>query len=163
MLRFLTFGSMLTCLDQTCKGVIEAQDDSAFPREPEWGKGYIQLYKNHNPGFAFGVMKGSSAVERIPLCMASSLAGVWVYLMGTRGRFLEKLAVTLTLAGGISNVYDRLVRGYVVDYFCVKWKALKRVVLNLGDVCIFMGAGLMFAAALINMVKDIRRKNDETV
>ena len=99
----------------------------------------------------------------IPLCLASSLAGVWFYLMGTKGRFLEKLALTLTLSGGISNVYDRLVRGYVVDYFCVKWKALKRVVLNLGDVCIFVGAGLMLAAGLLNMIKDIRRKDDETV
>ena len=63
--------------------------------------------------------------------------------MGTRGRILEKLALTLTLAGGVSNLYDRMKRGYVVDYFSFQWKALKKVVFNLGDLFIFAGAFLM--------------------
>ena len=65
--------------------------------------------------------------------------------MGTRGRILEKLALTLTLAGGVSNLYDRMKRGYVVDYFSFQWKALKKVVFNLGDLFIFAGAFLMAA------------------
>lgn len=42
----------------------------------------------------------------MPLCVTSAFAGAWAYLMGTRGRILEKLALTLTLAGGVSNLYD---------------------------------------------------------
>ena len=163
MFGFLTLGSVLAGLDLTCKRVIEAQADEDFPREPAWGKGYIQLYKNHNYGFSFGVLKNNPLVERIPLCLTSGIGGAWFYLMGTKGRILEKLALTLTLAGGISNLYDRMTRGYVVDYFCIKWKALKRVVLNLGDLCIFAGAVLTMAAVVIGLIKDSRRKKNETV
>ena len=65
---------------------------------------------------------------------------------------MEKLALTLTLAGGVSNLYDRMKRGYVVDYFSICWKFLKRVVLNLGDVCIFAGAVLYMVSQFIAFV-----------
>ena len=71
---------------------------------------------------------------------------------------LEKLAVTFALAGGISNLYDRMKRGHVVDYFSIEWKWLKRLVFNLGDIFIFLGSGLMLIASLVDAVKDVRRK-----
>lgn len=67
---------------------------------------------------------------------------------------MEKLALTLTLAGGISNVYDRMARGYVVDYFSIRWKGLKKVVLNLGDLFIFTGAVLMVILGFLKSAKD---------
>lgn len=144
----------MTILDQACKNRIEAQKDETFPRDLEESKGWIKLYKNHNPGFSFGYMKGSKAVELVPLCLNSALAGVWAYLMGTRGKFLEKTAVTLTLAGGLSNLYDRFSRGYVVDYFSVQWKSLKKVVLNIGDVCIVVGSALLVLSQIVEVVKE---------
>ena len=47
-------------------------------------------------------------------------------MIGKKGRVLEKTALTLVLAGGASNLYDRLKRGYVVDYFSIQWKKLKK-------------------------------------
>ena len=69
--------------------------------------------------------------------------------------FMEKLALTLTLAGGVSNLYDRMKRGYVVDYFSFQWKALKKVVFNLGDLFIFAGAFLMAAGTAAGFLKDL--------
>lgn len=143
MVGFLSFGTALTLLDVAFKNRIEAGDDGEFPKELKKSKGYVRLYKNHNPGFSFGVLKKyPRAVELVPLCMESALAGVWVYLMGKKGKFLEKTALTLTLAGGASNLYDRFCRGYVVDYFSIQWKLFKKVVFNLGDIFIFLGAAL---------------------
>ena len=158
MFGFLTFGTTLTFLDLACKKQIEDQADETFPRELDGTKGMVKLYKNHNPGFSFGFLKGSKAVETVPLCMTSGLAGVWVYLMGQKGRLLEKLAVTMALAGGASNLYDRTKRGYVVDYLNVQWKSLKKVVFNLGDIFILLGSGMMIVAGLIDTGKDIWRK-----
>ena len=76
-------------------------------------------------------------------------------IMLGRGRILEKLALTLTLAGGVSNLYDRMKRGYVVDYFSFQWKALKKVVFNLGDLFIFAGAFLMAAGTAAGFLKDL--------
>lgn len=155
MLGFFSFGTSLTILDQACKNRIEAQKDETFPRDLEESRGWIRLYKNHNPGFSFGFMKGSKAVELVPLCMNSALAGVWAYLMGTRGKILEKTAITLTLAGGLSNLYDRYARGYVVDYFSIQWKSLKKVVLNIGDICIILGSVLLIAGQAVEMIREL--------
>ena len=65
-------------------------------------------------------------VEMVPVCMLSAVAGAWAYVIGKKGRVLEKTALTLVLAGGASNLYDRLKRGYVVDYFSIQWKKLKK-------------------------------------
>lgn len=157
MFGFLTFGTTLTFLDLALKKHIEEQSSEEFPKELKGTKGYVWLYQNHNPGFSFGFLKGSRAVELIPLCVTSGIAGAWTYLMRTRGRLLEKLALTLTLAGGASNLYDRMKRGYVVDYFSVRWKALKKVVFNLGDIFILAGTVLMVVAGLADMVKDIKK------
>ena len=78
--------------------------------------------------------------------------------MGTRGRILEKLALTLTLAGGVSNLYDRMKRGYVVDYFSIQWKKLKKVVFNLGDIFIFAGSALFAAVQLVEEIRGILSK-----
>lgn len=159
MLRFLTLGTTLTMVDIAVKNEIEKQDDAEFPREMEGSKGWIKLYKNHNAGFSFGVLKGSRAVELIPLCITSGIAGAWAYLMSVRGHVTEKLALTLVLAGGVSNLFDRLTRGYVVDYFSIQWKKLKKVVFNLGDIFIFAGSFLLVALQIVDAFLDIIHKN----
>lgn len=159
MFGFLTFGTLLAFLDLAVKNQIEGEDDGKFPREIPESKGMIWLYKNHNPGFSFGVLKERPKfVERIPLCLVSGLAGAWFYLMGTKGRFLKKTALTLALAGGVSNLCDRLLRGYVVDYFSIRYKALKKVVFNLGDFFIGAGVLLYLAAELFEALRDAGMK-----
>lgn len=155
MIGFLGLGTTLTFLDLSIKNQIETQEEMNFPRELEGTNGKIKLYKNHNSGFSFGVLKKyPKLVELVPLCMTSGLAGAWFWLMGRRGRVLEKTAMTLTLAGGASNLYDRMKRGYVVDYFSVQWKALKKVVFNLGDIFILAGAVLMVVSEFIDACRE---------
>jgi signal peptidase II len=43
------------------------------------------------------------------------------------------------LAGGASNAYDRVKRGYVVDYFIINKGWLKRTIFNLADMFLFLG------------------------
>ena len=154
MFGFLTFGTTLAVADLAVKNEIERQDDTAFPREMKGSKGWIKLYKNHNAGFSFGVLKGSRLVKMLPLCVFSSIAGAWTYIMGVRGRIVEKLALTLVFAGGASNLLDRLVRGYVVDYFAIQWKALKKVVFNLADIFIFLGSAILIAVHFVGGIQD---------
>ena len=149
MFGFLTFGTTLALTDLAVKKEIEARPDNEFPKLMKDSGGLIRLYKNHNPGFSFGVLKEyPKLVELIPLCTWSAVAGAWAYVIGKKGHVLEKTALTLVLAGGASNLYDRLKRGYVVDYFSIQWKKLKKVVFNLGDLYIFAGTAL-FAAVQI--------------
>ena len=61
------------------------------------------------------------------------------------------------VAGGLSNLYDRLKRGYVVDYFSIQAGFLKKVVLNLGDLFIMAGAVILTAKSLF------MRENEENL
>ena len=159
MFGFLTFGTTLALTDLAVKKEIEARPDEEFPKTVKESGGLIRLYKNHNPGFSFGFMKEyPKLVEMVPVCMLSAVAGAWAYVIGKKGRVLEKTALTLVLAGGASNLYDRLKRGYVVDYFSIQWKKLKKVVFNLGDIFIFAGSALFAAVQLVEEVREILPK-----
>ena len=158
MFRFLTMGTALAATDLALKNQIDRQDDREFPKELRGSKGMIWLYKSHNDGFSFGFLRGSKLVDLVPICLTSGLTGVWTYLMGKRGRWMEKLALTFVLAGGVSNLIDRLTKGYVIDYICVQWKALKKVVFNLADVFILVGCGLLMIVNGLEVLRDLMKR-----
>lgn len=155
---FICIGAMIFVIDLLLKESIEQQDQETFPRELEKSQGKILLYRNHNEGFPFGFLKEKpELVKNIPLIMTSALAGILLWLLPKKGQILEKTALTFAIGGGLSNLYDRLVRGYVVDYFSIQWKKLKKVVFNLGDLFIFLGAALLLISELIQSVRDLKR------
>ena len=146
----------LAGLDQGIKQNIEDQEDQTLPRDLPCAKGWIRLHKNHNAGFPFGVMKNRpQLVQTIPLMMTSALAGALAALSGRREGLAEKLGLAVALGGAVGKILGRLVRGYVVDYFSIRWKGLKKVVFNLGDFFIFLGALMILAG---QMVREFREK-----
>ena len=86
--------------------------------------------------------------------MTSALAGILLWLLPKKGQLLEKTALTFAIGGALSNLYDRMVRGYVIDYFSIQWKKLKKVVFNLGDLFIFAGAALLLISEVIQAGKE---------
>lgn len=105
------------------------------------GKLYLTKYHNHGAFLNLGerrpeFVKGLSA----GLCLVCTLA--FVFSMGTKGKNLLKTGLSILLGGAYSNTYDRLVRGYVVDYFGfqVKNEKLRNIVFNISDFCIMIGA-----------------------
>jgi len=61
-----------------------------------------------------------------------------------------KVGAGLVLGGGISNLLDRLTKGFVTDYirFCKsKIKKLRRIKFNIADFCIAIGAILLIIGA----------------
>ena len=144
----------LTALDLGIKQVIEDQEDETFPRDLPCAKGWIRLYKNHNSGFPFGVLKQKpELVKGIPLMVVSALVGGLVALMERKDSAVERIGLAVTIGGALSNLYDRIFRGYVVDYFSVQWKGLKKVVFNLGDMFIFLGAMMIAGAQAVRSFK----------
>lgn len=134
----------LFALDLGIKGAIEAQEASLFPRKLKGWGGKITLHKNHNPGFSFGFLKEKPAlVKLIPFMVTSAFAGIFMWLLPQKGQKSEKFALAVLLGGAMSNLYDRFIRHYVVDYFSIDVGKLKKVVFNLGDWFIFLGTGWM--------------------
>lgn len=142
-------------IDLGIKDTIEKEEPSIFPKMAEGTKGLLMLHRNHNEGFPFGALKEKKElVKQLPLVVVSAVGGMFVWLYPQKGYIPEKTGMALIIGGGLSNLYDRIKRGYVVDYFSIQWKGLKKVVLNLGDICVFLGAAILLAAELLKTMKD---------
>ncbi|MDR1547957.1 MAG: signal peptidase II [Hungatella sp.] len=152
---FIGIIALLAALDLLIKSAIEDQEEACFPKELEGSGGKIMLHKNHNAGFSFGYFKEHrSMVQMVPLAVASFIGGMLASLLQRKGNILEKLALSVALGGAVSNLYDRLVRHYVVDYFSIQYGKLKKVVFNLGDLFIFLGAGIVIVVEIIKAFKE---------
>ena len=73
-------------------------------------------------------------------------------LFGEKGTKLLKVGLAMVLGGAYSNTYDRLFRTYVVDYvsFGVKNQRFRRIIFNLSDFCIMIGAILVVIGGIGN-------------
>jgi len=142
-------------VDLGIKSAIEEADPSEFPKELENTKGLIKLHRNHNDGFPMGVLRSRpDLVRNVPLAVLSAIAGIFAWNYPKKGHLAEKIGASLVLGGGLSNLYDRMKRGYVVDYFSIQFKKLKTVVMNLGDVCIFLGSGLLLISEIVDNIRE---------
>lgn len=119
------------------------EQNGVFGEKKLFLKGKLYLTKYHNYGAFLNLgqkrpefVKGLSA----GLCLICTI--VFVFSMGTKGKTLLKTGLSILLGGAYSNTYDRLVRGYVVDYFGfqVKNERLGNIVFNISDFCIMIGA-----------------------
>lgn len=108
--------------------------------------GALLLRKYHNRG-AFLDMgeRVRPLVALVSVLLSLAMTAVFVMTLGSRGSAVLKTGLALLLGGAYSNTYDRLRRKYVVDYFSfgVKWQKLRRVVFNLSDFCIAVGAMML--------------------
>lgn len=102
----------------------------------------ILLRKLHNTGIACNVgEKAPELVKAGTLAVWVSLFANYLKLLGKPGKNAAKLGGALALGGGLSNLNDRITKGYVTDYFSlnVKWEKLRRLVFNISDFCILIG------------------------
>lgn len=139
--------------DQLLKASIERQPDDTFPRDVPGTNGAARYEKCRNDGFMLGTLREQPELVRIfPAVLTAGLFGRLVTLFGMPKRTAEKLGLTLAVSGAASNVWDRLTRGYVVDFLSIKKGVLAKIVINLGDIAIFSGAFILAAGSLLSML-----------
>ena len=142
-------------VDLAIKSVIEEADPSEFPTKLEGSRGLIMLHRKHNAGFPMGVFKSRPEfVKVVPMVVLSGVAGIFFWVYPKKGYGAEKLGTSLVLGGGLSNLYDRMKKGYVVDYFSIRLGKLKKIVFNLGDIFIFLGAVILLLAEFAETVRE---------
>lgn len=138
---FLCIGAVVFVLDYFIKSYVDRHREQGTSQEILGGR--LILRNLHNPHGAFGVFKGREELGQA--VSAGVLIGIsWdlLRLFFSKKRRLEKLGLSMAAGGGLSNLYDRKTKGYVSDYFSlgVKNEKLRKMVFNLSDVCIFIGA-----------------------
>lgn len=115
--------------------------------------GSIRLTYAENPGAFLGVGSRLSGGARSALFVALNLvllgALAW-WAFGRERAVLVRAAAMLVLAGGVSNLIDRLVRdgGRVVDFLAIGVGPVRTGIFNVADVALMLGvAGLLWTTA----------------
>ena len=99
--------------------------------------GFMQLTRLHNYGAAWSSLSGRTVL--LVVFTAVLLAAVALLLIQKVVRHWTGItACTLILSGGIGNIIDRIVHGYVVDMFDLQ--LFSYPVFNLADCCVVVGA-----------------------
>lgn len=131
----------IVAVESVIKQVTE-QNGTKGERKPILG-GRLYLTKYHNYGAFLNLgEKRPEFVKGISLGLCLACTMIYVLTLGTKGKTLLKAGLSLLLGGAFSNTYDRMIKGYVVDYFGfnVKNEKFKNIVFNLSDFCIMIGA-----------------------
>ena len=141
MLIWLICVAVLVFLDQLSKwlAVILLEGQPSFYLIP----GVLRFTYVENRGAAFGMLADNRWVFLVLSTLSIvCLLGFMIYSK-TQSR-LERAGLALVLAGGIGNMIDRVLLGYVIDFidFCA-FPKLWNWVFNVADSCICIGVGLL--------------------
>ena len=98
----------------------------------------------HNTGAAFSMMEGMRVfLILLPLIMIAC-AVIYMFIKRKTGHPLMMTSVALIAGGGIGNLIDRALLGYVVDYLDFRVFPI----FNLADICVCTGCGLLILYVL---------------
>ncbi|RDU22153.1 signal peptidase II [Anaerosacchariphilus polymeriproducens] len=131
-------------LDFSIKKYME--EKKVLHKEEKICKGKIILHKYHNKGAIFNFLERNQF-----LVILGSILGVAVLAVNFGSNLLKrrkrvlKLGQSFMLGGALSNLYDRISKKYVVDYFSFNSRCsrLKNIIFNLSDIFIFLGGILV--------------------
>ncbi len=116
--------------------------------------GLVRLEYVENRGMAFGMLQNFRWFFII-FTLAIILAAI-IYVIKTKpqSRFL-KTALSLIIGGGIGNLIDRVIMGYVVDYIQLSFF---NPVCNFADYCITIGTALLLIYIIFFTQNETKQK-----
>lgn len=140
-------------LDQMSKylAVIFLKGEASFPL---W-QDVLHLTYVENRGAAFGMLKDHRWVFMIISTVA--IIGLIAYLsFHHKDGKLQSLSFSMMIAGGIGNMIDRIVLGYVIDF--IDFTLIDFAVFNVADSFVCVGVGLLMICLIIETVKSYKEE-----
>jgi signal peptidase II len=136
-------------LDQLTKNWAVA---SLIPYEPLRIFPFISLTLAHNTGAAFSFLHAASGWQNILfVCLAVvvciAIVG-WMATISARDWWMG-IALSLIAGGAVGNVCDRLLYGYVIDFFDFHISHWHFAIFNVADSAICIGAAMLLLRWLI--------------
>ena len=103
--------------------------------------GVVGFTYHENPGAAWGMLQDHRWVFMVTSTVA--IVAIMIYLAKNRKSLhpISVIAFTLIVAGGVGNMIDRVLIGYVVDF--INFLFIDFPVFNFADMCVTVGAVLM--------------------
>ena len=109
---------------------------------------FLDLVYVQNYGISFGLLSG--AVSYLLLIIVGLLVVLIIlYLMFITKKKLEKLGYYVIIIGAISNILDRAINTYVVDFISIHYKNYYWPAFNLADIYITIGIIMLIVGFFI--------------
>ena len=131
--------------DQVTKAVVNASipEHTTVPLLPY----FFNLIHTNNAGAAFGLFSDSPAPWKTVLLIviSSALLAMVIAVMwrNQQLRWETGVGLALILGGALSNLFDRIRFGRVVDFLDVYYRSYHWPTFNLADSAIVVGAGFL--------------------
>ena len=119
--------------------------------------GVVGLRFTRNTGISFSLFGDSRMIMHVISVVTAlvMLAGIVALLLGKIGGTVPLSAAALILAGGLGNLIDRLMNGYVVDY--IELLFTRFAIFNFADICITCGVALAVAWVIWSEVRQRKK------
>lgn len=145
---YTAIAALIFAVDYRIKKHIEQTEDMYTQKQVLKGRAVIQRYHNRGAFLNLGDKK-SLLMRTLSVGLTVMVLILFLTTLTKKGNGLLKTGLAFLLGGAFSNTFDRMKRKYVVDYFSfrsgIAW--LDRVVFNLADFCIMIGALCVALAA----------------
>ena len=117
--------------------------------------GWLGINYAKNTGTLFGMAQGNNSIFIIT-SLIIILAILFIINKKYKYSFIRKL-LQIIFAGGVSNLIDRIYRGFVIDYVSLKFFG----VCNLADFCIVAGVILLAIEEIKELLKSNKSKGTQ--
>jgi len=116
--------------------------------------GFFRLTHTENTGAAFSLFADSTGPWKTGLLIVFSVAALVVVSIllwkNHHAHVVTGVGLSLIMGGALGNLWDRIVRGRVVDFLLFYVKRYQWPVFNLADSAIVVGAGLLVLEILFH-------------
>ena len=110
----------------------------------------------HNYGISFGLFSGIIP-SWIIICVGLIIISFIFYMMINVNSFAEKWGLMLIIAGAISNIFDRAINNYVLDFIWLHYDEFYWPAFNLADIYITIGVLIILYQAIRNYKNKITK------
>lgn len=140
--RNYIIGIIIILIDQLTKNILINKNIIIIPN-------ILNFIYTKNTGAAFGIGKNSVIIILNILIIAM----ITIFLIKRNKDIKNHLPFILIISGSIGNLFDRIFRGYVIDFININLFDFPNF--NVADICITIGIFLL----IFLIIKNINRKN----
>lgn len=119
--------------------------------------GFLNFTFIKNDGMAFGMLDDKRWIFMVLSTVGIIAMLVYLFYLKGEGK-LFCFSLALVIGGGIGNMFDRVVLGYVVDFIDVRCFDFWYWIFNVADSAICVGAVLLLLAAAIDAYREGKNK-----
>tara|TARA_B100001750_G_scaffold242128_1_gene254991 strand:- start:1336 stop:1806 length:471 start_codon:yes stop_codon:yes gene_type:complete len=139
-LRWFLFILIIVILDQFSKGWVV---ENLYLYERVKILPFFDITLLHNTGAAFSFFAFESGNQRLPLILISFVVSIFLIVVLIKDaeslKFTQKSSLALIAGGAIGNLIDRILEGYVIDFFLFYYESFYFPSFNVADSAITLG------------------------